>query len=248
MRAAVVTGAARGIGLAIAEKLLSAGNRVVLVDVLDSVHESARQLNDPSRVLAMKADIRKQDDVRRLIASVFDQYGSVDIVVNVAGTCDRSSFEEMTLEKWQVDIDTNMTGTFLMCQAAIFPYMKRQRYGRIINIASVSGKVGGVGPVHADGSGGRSGIAYAAAKAGVINMTRRIAKEVGKWGITCNAVLPGPIETAMTQGHEYHLDEVPVGRMGTPAEVAEAVEFLARESAAFVTGTCMHVDGGIVMA
>ncbi len=248
MRTAVVTGAARGIGFAIAQKLLSAGNRVVLVDVLDTVHESARQLNNPSRVLAMKADIRNQDEVRRLMASIVEQYETVDIVVNVAGTCDRSSFEEMTVEKWQVDVDTNLTGTFLMCQAAIFPYMKRQGYGRIINIGSVSGKVGGVGPVHADGSGGRSGIAYAAAKAGVINMTRWIAKEVGKWGITCNAVLPGPIATAMTEGQQYNMDEVPVQRMGTPGEVAEAVEFLARESSSFVTGMCMHVDGGMVMA
>src|SRR5438094_9638747 len=116
MRTAVVTGAARGIGFAIAQKLLSAGNRVVLVDVLDTVHESAKQLNNPLRVLAMKADIRNQDEVSRLMASIVDQYETVDIVVNVAGTCDRSSFEEMTLEKWQVDVDTNMTGTFLMCQ------------------------------------------------------------------------------------------------------------------------------------
>ena len=248
MRTAIVTGAARGIGFAIAEKLVSAGNRVVVVDVLDTVHESAKQLNNPSRVLAMQADIRNQDEVRRLMASVVDQYGTVDILVNNAGTNNRSSFEEMTLEHWQGDVDTNMTGTFLMCQAAIFPYMKQQGYGRIINIASVSGKVGGIGPLHAHGSGGRSGIAYAASKAGVINMTRWMAKEVGKWGITCNAVLPGPIATAMTQGHEYNLDEVPVQRWGTPGEVAEAVEFLARESSSFVTGTCMHVDGGMVMA
>src|SRR5947209_18940305 len=112
------------------------------------------------------------------MASVVDQYGTVDILVNNAGTNNRSSFEEMTLEKWQVDVDTNMTGTFLMCQAAIFPFMKRQGYGRIINIASVSGKVGGVGPVHADGSGGRSGIAYAAAKPGELNMTRWTSHDV----------------------------------------------------------------------
>ena len=178
MRTAIVTGAARGIGFAIAEKLVSAGNRVVVVDVLDTVHESAKQLNNPSRVLAMQADIRNQDEVRRLMASVVDQYGTVDILVNNAGTNNRSSFEEMTLEHWQGDVDTNMTGTFLMCQAAIFPYMKRQGYGHIINIASVSGKVGGVGPVHADGSGGRSGIAYAAAKAALGQPGVDLAPEV----------------------------------------------------------------------
>lgn len=248
MRTAVVTGAARGIGFAIAEVLVASGYRVVLVDVLDAVHESARALNDPSRVHSVQADIRNQSEVKALFADVANRYRSVDVVVNVAGTCHRDSFEEMSLEHWQTDVDTNMTGTFLMCQAAIFPYMKRQRYGRIINIASVSGKVGGIGPIHYDGSGGRSGIAYAASKAGVINMTRWMAKEVGKWGITCNSVLPGPIATDMTQGHQYNMDEVPVKRWGTPRDVAEAVEFLARESSSFITGACLHVDGGIVMA
>jgi 3-oxoacyl-[acyl-carrier protein] reductase len=248
MKTAVVSGAARGIGFVTAEKLLHSGYRVVLVDVLDTVHESAKKLNDPSRVYSMKVDIRNQDEVRRLFANVAERCGTVDVVVNVAGTCHRDSFEEMTLENWQIDVDTNMTGTFLMCQAAIFPYMKRQGYGRIVNIASVSGKVGGIGPVHDDGSGGRSGIAYAASKAGVINMTRWIAKEAGKWGITCNSVLPGPIATDMTQGHQYDIDEIPMKRWGTPTDVAEAVEFLARESSSFITGICLNVDGGIVMA
>ncbi len=214
MRTAVVTGAARGIGFVTVETLCASGYRVVLVDVLDAVHESVRKLHDPSRVHSVQVDIRNQNQVKALFADVAHRYGSVDVVVNVAGTCHRDSFEEMSLEHWQIDVDTNMTGTFLMCQAAIFPYMKRQGYGRIINIASVSGKVGGIGPIHEDGSGGRSGIAYAASKAGVINMTRWMAKEVGKWGITCNSVLPGPIATDMTQGHQYNMDEVPVGRWG----------------------------------
>ncbi|MCL6597605.1 MAG: SDR family oxidoreductase [Alicyclobacillus macrosporangiidus] len=248
MRVAVVTGAARGIGFAIAERLVRSGNVTVLVDILETVHESAHRLNAEDRVDAMQVDIRNKSDVRRMMAEVVDRHGRVDVVVNVAGTCHRDSFEEMTLEHWQIDVDTNMTGTFLVCQAAVFPYMKQQGYGRIINIASVSGKVGGIGPIHADGSGGRSGIAYAASKAGVINMTRWIAKEVGKWGITCNAVLPGPIATDMTEGHAYNLDELAIKRWGTPADVAEAVEFLSRETSSFITGACIHVDGGLVMA
>ncbi|WP_158077311.1 SDR family NAD(P)-dependent oxidoreductase [Caenibacillus caldisaponilyticus] len=248
MRTAVVTGAARGIGFAVAEKLLSVGHRVILLDVLATVHESAKKLNEPSRVDAFQMDVRNQDEVRSSLARIVDRYGTLDIVVNVAGTCHRESFEEMTLENWRIDVDTNMTGTFLMCQAAVFPYMKQKGYGRIINIASVSGKVGGIGPVHSDGSGGRSGIAYVSSKAGVINMTRWMAKEVGKWGITCNAVLPGPIVTDMTQGHHYDIDEVPMKRWGTPADVANAVEFLARESSSYITGSCIHVDGGLVMA
>ncbi|MCL6454952.1 MAG: SDR family oxidoreductase [Alicyclobacillus sp.] len=247
MKNAVVTGAARGIGYAAAEKLLAAGHRVVLVDLSDRVEESARVLSrDHAR--AVQADIRDQAQVKALMQRVADEFGTVDIVVNVAGTAHRDSFEETTLEHWYADVDTNMTGTFLMCQAAVFPYMKRQGSGRIVNIASVSGKVGGIGPVYDDGSGGRTGIAYAASKAGVINMTRWIAKEVGKWGITCNAVLPGPILTDMTKGHAYDLSALPVKRWGTPQDVAEAVEFLSRDSSSFITGTCLHVDGGLVMA
>ncbi|GMA62888.1 SDR family oxidoreductase [Alicyclobacillus fastidiosus] len=248
MRTAVVTGAARGIGFAVAEKLFHAGHRVVMVDVLDLVHDSAGQLNDTSRVSAIQADIRNPDEVRKLFEAVVQKYDTVDIIVNVAGTCHRDSFEEMTLEHWRQDVETNMTGTFLMCQAATFPYMKRQQYGRIINIASVSGKAGGLDLLHSDIGGGRSGVAYAASKAGVINMTRWMAKEVGKWGITCNSVAPGPIATKLTEGYAYNVGEVPMRRWGTPEDVAEAVEFLARESSSYITGECMHVDGGIVMA
>jgi 3-oxoacyl-[acyl-carrier protein] reductase len=248
MKTAIVTGAARGIGFATAKKLYDSDVQVVLVDVLPAVHESAKGFADLTRVNSMVADIRSQSEVRNLFLRVAEQYGSVDIVVNVAGTAHRDSFEETALEHWQTDIDTNLTGTFLMCQTAVFPYMRQQGYGRIVNIASVSGKVGGIGPVSPDGSGGRSGIAYASSKAGVINMTRWIAKEVGKWGITCNAVLPGPIATEMTRGHKYNLGETPINRFGLPEEVADAVEFLARESASYITGACLHVDGGLVLA
>jgi 3-oxoacyl-[acyl-carrier protein] reductase len=245
---AVVSGAARGIGRAIAEKLHAAGYRVVMADVSEGVHEAAKSLADPDHVLSQVVDVRHPEQVKSLMARTVERFGRLDALVNVAGTCHRESFAETTLEIWNIDVETNLTGTFLMCQAAVFPYMKEQRYGRILNIASVSGKTGGIGPVHDDGSGGRSGIAYAAAKAGVINMTKWIARDVGKWGITCNAIAPGPIETEMTKGHTYHLDEMPIPRWGTPQDVAEAAEFLLRKSSSFITGVCLNVDGGLVMA
>ncbi len=248
MKTAIITGAARGIGKAATERLFEVGYNVVLVDVHESVRQTATILSDGSRVLSLIADIRQYEAVQGVVQKAVERFGRIDVVVNVAGTAHRESFEETTLDVWHMDIETNMTGTFLMCHEAVFPYMKQQGYGRLVNIASVSGKVGGIGPVHEDGSGGRSGIAYAASKAGVINMTRWIAREVGKWGITCNAVLPGPIATEMTRGHTYQMEEVPMKRWGTPEDVAEAIEFLARESNSFITGACLHVDGGLVLA
>lgn len=248
VKSAIVTGAARGIGKAIAEKLYQANFAVVLMDVNESVRLTAEKFSEQERVHSIVADIRSSQAVKNVMEDVFKKFSRIDCLVNVAGTCHRNSFEETTLEDWDIDVATNMTGTFLMCQAAIFPYMKQQQFGRIVNIASVSGKVGGVGPVHEDGSGGRSGIAYAASKAGVINLTRWIARETGKWGITCNSIAPGPITSDMTTGHEYHLEGMPIPRWGITEDIAEATEFLLKESSSFITGVCLNVDGGLVMA
>ncbi|MFC7391975.1 SDR family NAD(P)-dependent oxidoreductase [Scopulibacillus cellulosilyticus] len=249
MKTAIITGAARGIGQSIAKRLYDAGYQLVLADVLEEdLHNTARELTGQTMAVPKVVDVREPSLVKELMAETFQQFGEINAVVNVAGTCHRESFEDTTIEAWRMDVDTNMTGTFLMCQAAIFPYMKQQGHGRIVNIASVSGKLGGIGPVNQDGSGGRSGIAYAASKAGVINLTRWIAREVGKWGITCNSIAPGPIATEMTQGHKYQMEDVPVQRWGTPEDVAGAAEFLLREENSFITGTCLNVDGGLVLA
>lgn len=241
---AVVTGAARGIGRAIASRLGEDGYRLLLIDALPQVHETAEKLvNARARV----GDVRDPGLVQRAMADA-EALGSLEVVVTCAGTCSRAGFADMTLEEWNRDLDTNLTGVFLAAQAGVFPHMRRRGYGRIINVASVSGKVGGIGPVHEDGAGGRSGAAYAASKAGVINLTRWIAREVGRWGITCNAVAPGPIASEMTDGHSYAFDEAPIARFGDPEEVAAGVAYLAAPERGFTTGTCLHVDGGMVRA
>lgn len=244
---AVVTGAARGIGRAIAERLGEDGYRLLLLDILPDVLRAVEELPDAD---ARVIDVREHAAIVQLFAELVPGT-RLAVLVNCAGTCSRSGFEETSPVEWQRDLDTNLTGTFFTSQAAVFPYMRDQGYGRIINIASASGKLGGVGAIAgAERSGRRAGPAYAASKAGVINLTRWIAREAGRWNITCNAVVPGPIATAMTTGHEevYPLDAAPIARFGRPREVADAVAYLAHPDRGYTTGACLHVDGGLVLA
>ncbi|MGV0806640.1 SDR family NAD(P)-dependent oxidoreductase [Mycolicibacterium setense] len=242
---AVVTGAAQGIGRAIAERLIADGAQVVLLDLAEHVADTAREIGaaDHHRI-----DVCDLDALAGAINSAAVTLGSLGVLVNCAGTCGRQSFEDLTPDVWRRDIDTNLTATAFGCQAAVFPHMQRQGYGRLVNVASVSGKVGGIGPVDPMGAGGRSGAAYASAKAGTINLTRWIARQVGAWGITCNAVAPGPIASPMAAGAEYGVENLPVPRVGEPSEVAAAVAYLVAADAAYTTGTCLHVDGGAVLA
>jgi NAD(P)-dependent dehydrogenase (short-subunit alcohol dehydrogenase family) len=242
---AIVTGAAQGIGRAIAERLIADGARVVLLDIADHIADTAREIGAEDH---HQVDIRDLEALAAAIHSTAGAFESLDVLVNCAGTCGRQSFEDLTPEIWHRDIDTNLTATAFACQAAVFPHMREQGYGRLVNVASVSGKVGGIGPVDPSGAGGRSGAAYASAKGGTINLTRWIARQVGSWGITCNAVAPGPIASPMAAGGEYGLEKLPIPRAGEPREVAAAVAYLITADAAYTTGTCLHVDGGCVMA
>lgn len=241
----IVTGSAQGIGAAIARRLVAEGGQVTLLDIAPHVTETAERVGAGG---AVRVDITDVDALRSVIHRVADSHGGLDTLVNCAGTCGRESFEELSLATWRRDIDTNLTATAFACQAAVFPHMKRQGSGRLINIASVSGKIGGIGPVDASGAGGRSGAAYASAKAGAINLTRWIARQVGAWGITCNTVAPGPIASPMAAGAEYGVNSIPVPRMGQPDEVAAAVAYLVGPDSGYTTGTCLHVDGGMVRA
>ena len=244
-KVSIVTGSARGIGAASAIALAKDGSNIVLVDLLEceDTKQKIQEVNPEAEVLMFSIDIKEREQVQSVVNQTVEHFGSIDVVVNNAGTCSHLDLEHMTDEMWFRDIDTNLRGTFLFSQAAIYPHMKKQRSGKIINISSISGIMGGPfsGEKGENGENGRSGPAYAASKGGVIAMTKWIAKEVGELGINCNSVAPGPVETAITKGMNYQLNQA-IKRMGQPEDIADAVVYLA--SADYVTGEVLKVCGG----
>ncbi|MBB3664234.1 NAD(P)-dependent dehydrogenase (short-subunit alcohol dehydrogenase family) [Prauserella sediminis] len=242
-RVALVTGAARGIGLAVARGLAGQGAHVVAVDLADESAEVTSLAADfpEQHVRYRKVDVRDEEAVRASVDATVDELGSLDVLVNNAGTASRNGLDTLTDDEWYRDLDTNLRGMFLYCRAAE-PHMKARGDGRIINVSSISGIMGG--PRSGGAGGGRSGPAYAASKGGVIALTKWLAKELGEDGITCNSVAPGPIATALTADVAYALDDQVIKRMGTPEEVAAAVGYLAGPGAGYVTGQVLKVCGG----
>lgn len=242
-KTAIVTGAARGIGRAIALKLASNGVNIVLnyrssEEKAIEVEEEIKKLG--VEVLRVQGDISKLADVENLVNSAKDRFGVIDIMVNNAGITKDTLILRMKEEEFDSVIDTNLKGVF-NCLKSITPIMVKQKTGKIINLSSVVGIVGNAGQVN-----------YAASKAGVIGMTKSLAKEVGSRGITVNAVAPGFIETEMTEVLGEKLKEeskkaIPLKRLGTPEDVAAVVSFLASDEANYVTGQVINVDGGMVM-
>ncbi|HEY1328012.1 MAG TPA: SDR family NAD(P)-dependent oxidoreductase [Casimicrobiaceae bacterium] len=249
-RVAIVTGGAAGIGAAIARAFAAEGARVVIADRdEDNASETAASLPDAT---AIGTDVTHEDDVRALVAATLGRFGSVDILVNNAGIMRKGYVKDMPLELWQQVLDVNLTGTFL-CSKAVLPAMIERRRGRIINIASIAGKIGEP-----------TASAYSAAKFGVIGFTRALAHEVARHDILVNAICPGPIATALgeqgwREGAEVEgvaLDRVmarvnarsPLGRLGTVDSVARMALFVASDDCDFTTGAAFNVDGGIVMA
>jgi 3-oxoacyl-[acyl-carrier protein] reductase len=242
---AIVTGASRGIGRAIAVALASEGAKVVVnyassASAAEAVVAEINSLDNGSEAIAVPADVSKEAEVDSLIKSAIDKWGRVDVLVNNAGITRDTLLLRMKLEDWQSVIDLNLTGVFLTSRA-IAKIMLKQKSGRIINIASVSGLMGNAGQGN-----------YSAAKAGVIGFTKTVAKELASRGITVNAVAPGFIATDMTadlKNTEEILKFIPLGRYGQPEEIAGMVRFLAADpAAAYITGQVFNVDGGMVMA
>ncbi len=237
-RVAIVTGSARGIGRAIALKLAGVGATVVVSDIAaaESAAEEIRAMGRQS--LAVSANVGSSADVAALVETVMAEYGRIDILVNNAGIARDQLLMRMSEEDWDAVLTVNLKSVFL-CTRAVLRHMMKQRWGRIVSISSIVGIVGNAGQAN-----------YSSAKAGIIGFTRTIAKEVGSRGITANAVAPGFIDTKMTQQltdnqRQELMRRIPLGSLGTPQDIAEAVAFLASEEARYITGQVLGVDGGM---
>jgi len=248
-RVAIVTGGARGIGAAVCRALAREGVNVVVADLLDTVETEATVRGYGVQALGVRTNVTDRQQVTELVQKAIDTFGRIDILVNDAGTVGRADLEETDDEIWDRDTGVIMKGTYL-CTQAVYPRMKAQGGGKMVNISSVSGKIGGAVSKAGDSQEamkGRSGPAYAAAKGGVIAFTKWVAKDGGRYGVYVNAICPGPISSEMTRGFEYGVNSQPIQRMGEPEDVAEAVVFLASNASNFITGQTLNVDGGLVM-
>ncbi|MDH5695616.1 MAG: 3-oxoacyl-[acyl-carrier-protein] reductase [Dehalococcoidia bacterium] len=241
-RVAIVTGSGRGIGRAIALKLAEVGATVVVNDIDEAVKGVAEEIRATGRQsLPILADVSSSSDVASLVEETIAAYGKIDILVNNAGIARDQLLLRMSEDDWDKVLDVNLKSVFL-CTKAVLGHMVKQRWGRIISIASIVGIVGNPGQAN-----------YASAKAGIIGFTRTIAKEVASRGITANAIAPGFIDTEMTQRlkEEWKRElkkRIPLGYFGSARDVAEAVAFLASEEASYITGQVLGVDGGIAGA
>jgi 3-oxoacyl-[acyl-carrier protein] reductase len=241
-RVALVTGAAQGIGRAIALLLAQSGATVAVVDIMEDklggvVDEITRA---GGQAAGFKMNVAEEESVKQVIKEVVAKFGRLEILVNNAGIARDQLIMRMKRSDWDLVIGINLTGVFLCTQAAV-PAMLKQRWGRIINIASIFGQMGQAGQAN-----------YSASKAGVIGLTMSTAREVASRNITVNAVAPGFIETAMTQAlapelRESMFKQIPMGRPGHDVDVANAVKFLASEEAGYITGNVIKVNGGMLM-
>jgi 3-oxoacyl-[acyl-carrier protein] reductase len=245
-RVAIITGGARGIGRAIGEAMAGAGARLALLDVTDPT-EAVRAIQAAGgEAIGLACDVRSRADVEEAVARTLEAFGRNDILVNNAGVIERSTLETLDEATFDREIDVLLKGTYL-CTQAVYAPMKRQGGGKIVNISSISGKLGGAVSRAEGAPAGRSGPAYAAAKGGVLAFTKWVAKDAGRHGILVNAVCPGPVSTDMTKGFDYGVASQPIARIGEPPDIAMAVLFFASQMSNYVTGQSLNVDAGILM-
>lgn len=242
-RVAVVSGGSRGIGLAIAKKFLASEMRVAILSrSSNTANTVARDLSSiNSNVVGLQCDVTKTDSIKEALATVAQHFGGIDVLVNSAGILESESIADMTSDQWDDTLSTNLKGTFFACQQSI-PYLKTSKAARIINISSNAGRMGGF----------ENGMSYAASKGGVIALTYGLARQLAPSRITVNCVAPGTIESDMSSAwseetRERLLNRFPLGRFGTPDEVAAAACYFASEEAGFTTGAVLDVNGGMFM-
>lgn len=237
---AIVTGAGSGIGKATAELLAKKGADIVLMDLslenLKNVEDKIKRLG--VKTTGMNVDVSKQVEIRNAVDLAIAEYKKVDILVNNAGVAYGTPFEELTEQEWNKVMDVNLKSAFL-CSQAVIKYMREQRSGRIINISSMAGVMGSE----------NAGCHYCASKAGMIGLTKYLSKSYSCFGITVNAIAPGPVETGMTigfgeEGYKTLIESMPMKKLGKPEEIGCIAAFLASDEAGFITGTVIEASGG----
>ncbi|OGP53815.1 MAG: hypothetical protein A2Y65_12540 [Deltaproteobacteria bacterium RBG_13_52_11] len=236
---AIVTGAGQGIGKAIALKLAQQGADVIVDDINpETAPQTVREIQALGRKgVAVIADVSKRDHVERMIKTAVEELGGIDILVNNAGIARSNVLARLKDEQWDEVLNVNLKGVFYGIQAAV-PSMMKQRSGKIITISSIYGRIGAIGDVN-----------YAAAKSGIVGLTKTVAKELARYNINVNAIMPGLVDTALLRGipEKYlkpMIEEVPLKRVGRPEDIANVVAFLASEDSSYMTGAILEVTGG----